>query len=77
MLENKLFADLNTVDEKELLQFVLKNDILNLDDVKEAMRKKQKEEILRKHPYSIWQGRMVVGELIFLTLHRNQVESWW
>lgn len=57
MLENKLFADLNTVDEKELLQFVLKNDILNLDDVKEAMRKKQKEEILRKHPYSIWQGK--------------------
>ena len=49
MLENKLFADLNTVDEKELLQFVLKNDILNLDDVKEAMRK--------KHPYSIWQGK--------------------
>lgn len=57
MLENKTFTDLNTFDEKELLHFALENDILKLDDVKKIMRKKQKEEILKKHPYSIWQGK--------------------
>lgn len=57
MTEKNLFTNFNALTEKELLHFALENDILRLDDVKEAMRKKQKEEISRKHPYSIWQGK--------------------
>lgn len=39
-----------------LLQNALESGIINLDDVQKQMTKKRREEILKQHPYEIWQG---------------------
>ena len=44
-------------ENEKLLAFAIESGILNLDDVKADMNKKQKEDIINKHPYSIWQGK--------------------
>ncbi|SCP97147.1 Site-specific recombinase XerD [Anaerobium acetethylicum] len=40
-----------------LLQFMEKKNIINLDDVRNAMKKEKKKAILEKHQYDIWQGQ--------------------
>lgn len=42
--------------EKELLDFAIKNGMIDLDDVQNQMTKKEKQEILNNHPYNIWEG---------------------
>lgn len=41
----------------EILRFIIKNDIINLNDVQNRIEAMKREELLRKHPYKIWQGK--------------------
>lgn len=41
----------------DILQFIINNGMIDLYDVKDMMEMKKREEILKKHPYSIWQGK--------------------
>lgn len=50
----KIRDDINR-DPNVILNFIMAEDIINLSDVEEAMRKKEMEEILKIHPYSIYQ----------------------
>lgn len=46
-----------TNDCENVLRYLIDNGMVNLDDVQEEMNKKQKEEIIKNHPYKIWQGK--------------------
>lgn len=39
------------------MQYLVKNSIINLDDVRESMKKKEREELLAMHEYAIFQGK--------------------
>ena len=41
----------------DILQFIISNGMIDLRDVQGMMEMKKREEILKKHPYSIWQGK--------------------
>ena len=43
--------------EINLLYSALKSGIINIDDVQKQMNEKRREEILKQHPYDIWQGK--------------------
>lgn len=43
--------------DKNLLQYILNNDIINLDDVRESMRKEERKRLLSLHMYKIFQDR--------------------
>ena len=45
------------LNNNDLLQFILSNGIINLDDVRDSMKQKEKERILSKHKYSIFQDK--------------------
>lgn len=45
------------VSNDELLKYAIENDIINLEHVQEQMHMKEREELLKKHPYKIWQGK--------------------
>ncbi len=47
---------LNNDTTKKLVDFALEHGILNLDDVQNQMNKKHREQLLKQHPYDIWQG---------------------
>lgn len=47
---------IENTDFKEIVDFALEHDILNLDDVQEQMTKKRRKELLEQHTYKIWQG---------------------
>ena len=40
-----------------LLSFAVENGILNLDDVKHAMKMRDINEAIKRHPYRIWEGK--------------------
>lgn len=44
-------------DTKKLLQFAIESGILDLDSVKNEMNKKRLKELIKNHPYSIYQGK--------------------
>lgn len=41
----------------EVLQFIIKNGMINLDDVQNRMEGMKREELLKRHPYKVWQGK--------------------
>lgn len=43
--------------DKNLLQYILNNDIINLDDVRESMRKEERKRLLSLHRYKIFQDK--------------------
>ena len=43
--------------DKNLLQFILNNDIINLDDVRDSMRKEERKRLLSLHTYKIFQDK--------------------
>lgn len=43
-------------ETEDLLQFAISQGIIDLDDVRTTMREKEKERILRRHQYKIWQA---------------------
>lgn len=46
----------NQIDD-ELLNFALQEHIIDISYVRDMARMKKREEILKKHPYKIWQGK--------------------
>lgn len=46
-----------TISDYEALNFALEHGIINMDVVREQMKKQKEKEILKNHPYSIWQGK--------------------
>lgn len=45
------------IDERELLQYVLKNNIIDFAYVQEQIEMKKREEILKQHTHKIWEGK--------------------
>jgi hypothetical protein len=41
----------------EILQFIIKSGMLGLHDVQDSMEAMKRDELLKKHPYKIWQGK--------------------
>ena len=37
-------------------KYALENHIINISDVRDMIIMKKREEILKNHPYSVWQG---------------------
>lgn len=49
--------DLSNISSDSLLNFIVENDIINIDDVQNQMNKKRRKKLLKQHPYEIWQGK--------------------
>ena len=45
------------MDSKEILKFLEDSGMINMDDVRDEMNKRRKSEILKNHPYKIWQDK--------------------
>ena len=45
------------MNNDELLKYALEHGMINMSDVQEQVEMNKREEILRKHPYSIWLGK--------------------
>lgn len=43
--------------QKEMLNYAIKNGIINTVLVQEKIEMQKKEKVLKKHPYKIWQGK--------------------
>ena len=43
--------------DNEILQFIINNGIIDINDVQNSMEVMKREELLKKHPYKIWQGK--------------------
>ncbi len=43
--------------DKNLLQYILNNDIINLDDVRDSMKKEERKRLLSLHAYKIFQDK--------------------
>lgn len=48
---------LDNINSEDLLNYALSQGIINLDDVRNDMKEKEKQRILSKHPYSIFQDK--------------------
>ena len=53
------------VTEAELLNYIKENDKIKLDEIRIEYEMKKYEELLSKHSYDIWRGKMENGILIF------------
>ena len=49
----------NQIDD-ELLNFALQEHIIDISYVRDMARMKKREEILKKHPYKIWQVNVMI-----------------
>ena len=45
------------LNEKEILKYAVENNIIDFAYMQEQIEMKKREEILKQHPYSIWQGK--------------------
>lgn len=50
-------SEVSDLSTEGMLQAAVSKGIINIADVEETLRMKQREEILNNHPYSIWQGK--------------------
>lgn len=41
----------------DLLRFIIDNGMIDIDDVQNSMEAMKREEVLKKHPYKIWEGK--------------------
>lgn len=48
---------INPEDPNDVLQFLLDKGMINMDDVRDEMNKIRKNEILKNHPYKIWEDK--------------------
>lgn len=55
MTKNNL--DLSNVSSEQMLSFLVENGIIDVGDTLNAMTKKYKENLLKKHPFDIWHGK--------------------
>ena len=43
--------------DKELLNYVLENDIISRDDIQKRIEMNERKKYLKEHAYEIWQGK--------------------
>lgn len=48
---------ISDLDNSELLQFISQNGIIDLAHIREEIEMNKRKEILKTHPYSIWEGK--------------------
>lgn len=41
----------------DILRFIINNGMVNISDVQNSMEAMKREEVLKKHPYEIWEGK--------------------
>lgn len=41
----------------DILRFIINNGMININDVQNSMEAMKREELLKKHPYKIWEGK--------------------
>lgn len=41
----------------DILRFIINNGMIDIGDVQDSMEAMKREELLKKHPYKIWQGK--------------------
>ncbi len=46
-----------SVQDSDILQFIIDNGIININDVQNSMEAMKRKELLAKHPYKVWQGK--------------------
>lgn len=46
-----------SMQNNDILQFIIDNGIINLNDVQNSMEAMKREELLKQHPYEIWQSK--------------------
>lgn len=46
-----------SAQNSDLLQFIIDNGIININDVQNSMEVMKREELLKQHPYEIWQSK--------------------
>lgn len=57
-IENTLNMDtLQYGENVDILQFIIKNGIIDLDSVQKSMEEMKRQESLKEYPYKIWQGK--------------------
>lgn len=49
--------DNTDITNDDILQYALSNGIINIEDVQEKIAMREREELLNKHPYKVWEGK--------------------
>lgn len=57
MSSNDNLDKIKQVSNTQLLNYIIKNDIINFDDTRSLIYEMNKQEALKKHTYAIWQGK--------------------
>ncbi len=52
-----LWIKLRKLKSNDILQFIISNGIIDINDVRNCMEDMKKEELLKQHPYEIWQSK--------------------
>ena len=67
--------NLSNYSNTELLQFASNSGIINLASVQEMLEMKKREELLSKHPYSIWEDKDGVWHTYFPDLEKGRIQK--
>ena len=58
IIENNLqMNNLQYGQGNDILRFIINNGMININDVQNSMEAMKREELLKKHPYKIWEGK--------------------
>lgn len=47
----------NNLEKDDILNYAIQNGIINIQDVQEKIEMNKKNELLKQHPYKIWEGK--------------------
>ena len=50
-------APFYNMEERELLKYALEHGMINVSYVQEQINMTKRDELLKKHPYEIWEGK--------------------
>lgn len=56
-IKNNFNKNNTNITNDDILQYALSNGIINLEDVQEKIEMREREELLSKHPYKVWEGK--------------------
>ena len=54
------------LSDSELLKYAVENGIIDAALLQDKIEMQKRKELLKKHPYSIWEGKMDIGTHICL-----------
>lgn len=53
----ELDKDLRFSQDNDILRFIISNGMIDINDVQNSIEAMKRKELLKKHPYKIWQGK--------------------